>query len=156
MAVKGSTPGDQRTHRVRAFGDECTHGVDVTQPCTRDERVLQMLLGRVIVRERRGDAALRPSRRALLHLAFRDEDDPTTGTPNLKRGGQTRDTGPDDDRVGLDGPTGGRRPQRAHGPTPSVTGTLSISRVSPMFTATRRRASPAAGAGPRSGARTAT
>ena len=58
FAVKLGTPSEQFFNHAGAFGDECAHGFDVTQPIAGQERVLFVEGDAVVVTQCRGNASL--------------------------------------------------------------------------------------------------
>jgi hypothetical protein len=115
VAVEGGAEGDQLTQPVRALGAEDPYGVLVAEADARDEGVLQVVLGRVVRGERRGDAALRPPGRAGVDEHLRDEQD-AAGGGGVQRGGEPCDPGADHDDVGVERPAGegGEQPPSRH------------------------------------------
>ena len=86
------------------LGDEDPHRLRVAQPGARDEGVALVLGRRVVVGERRGDAALRPAGRALVDLRLGHDQDAVARRARVQRGGEPGDAGADDDDVGSSGP----------------------------------------------------
>ncbi len=151
--VEDRAGGHEAAHGVRSLGDEEPYGALVAQPGTRDQRVVQVLLGGVAVAERRGDPALCPAGGAVVEPGLGDHDRTAARGGAAQCGGQAGDAGADDHDVGVDGPAGGGGVQPyagtggacawgAHVCAPNSNGMLSISRVVPTFAATASTACP--------------
>lgn len=63
-----------RAYGVGALGDQGAHGLLVAEARTRDEGVVEVLLGGVALAERGGDAALGPAGRAVVEAGLGDDD----------------------------------------------------------------------------------
>ena len=86
--VKVSTERHERSDSLRPFRHQHPGNINVTQACARHERVVKMLIGGVIIGERRCDATLCPSCRSLLDAGFGDEQDTATGAACVQCRGQ--------------------------------------------------------------------
>lgn len=104
VGVEPRPEPDELAHPGRTLGDEHLDGQLVAQPDARDEGVVEVLLGRVLGGERRGDAALRPPGRAGRQLGLGDREDPVDVLAQSQRAGQSCDAGPDDEDVRTGGP----------------------------------------------------
>ena len=159
--------GDQVAHRRRTQGAQLVDRGRVAEAGTRDERVALVVGRGVPVGQRRGDAALGPPRRALVHRGLRDDEHAVAEPADVQGQGEPCHAGADHHDVGRGEPPRvgssdrgrddqalGRRAGTAH--LRNVTGVLSISRVWPTRVASSRRAAPSSGAGPREGSRSST
>lgn len=102
---------DEPAYRVGPLGDEQAHGVLVAESGAGDEGVVEVLLGRVALAERGGDAALRPPRRPVVEPRLGDDDRTQPGRRAAQGGGQTGDAAADHHDVGGLGPARGGRGQ---------------------------------------------
>ena len=156
IQVKVGTEANEIADAVGALGDERLHRIDIAQTGARDEGVVQMLLGGVVVRERRGDAALRPPGGSLLDATLRHKQDSAAGAAGMECGGESRHSRAHDDHIAACGPPGAGCEEGTHAPPPSSTGALSMSLVPSRYTATTNRPAPRWGASPSSWSVTAT
>ena len=152
VGVEARAERDEAAYGIGSLGHERVHGCGVAQTRPGDEGVDLVLGGRVVGRERSGDAALRPAGGALVDLGLGHDQHAVAGGAGVQRGGEPGDAGAHDDDVDLEGPAGGGRGEAPretdHAWPPIEMRMLSSSRVVPIRTARISRASPCSGGAP--------
>ena len=111
VLVEDRTPGDELADGVGPLVHQDPDRLAVTDPGTRDQGVLLVLLGSVTGAEGRGDPALGPLRRTRAEHVLGDHQDLVDLPVEAQRRGEAGDPGADDDDIGLGRPAGGRRRQ---------------------------------------------
>jgi hypothetical protein len=112
VAVELGAGPDQLPQAGRSLLDQYADRVRVTEADPGDLRV-ESVRGRGVERiQHRGDAALRPTRGALVDVDLGDDGDVESRLSEVQRGGQPRDTRPDHQDVGGFHPTRGRRGEK--------------------------------------------
>ncbi|GMA35155.1 hypothetical protein GCM10025876_13590 [Demequina litorisediminis] len=112
--VEVRAAGDEVPDPVRPLRHEGPHRLGRTQARARDERVLEVLLRRVLRVERRGDAALCPHRGAGAQDALGDDEHAVHFGAQFEGGRESSDPRADHEHVGGDGPTRCRRGKVTH------------------------------------------
>jgi hypothetical protein len=139
VQIEMRSQADEIAHALGTLGDQGCDGIDIAEPSARDEGVVAMLLGGVVVSKCRSNPPLGPACRALLDSTLGDEEDRPAGAPRMKSHHEPRNTRAHDDDVGSGGPTRRRGEEGDHEVIPTSTGTLSMRRVPSTTTARSRR-----------------
>ncbi len=169
VAVELGAQRHELAHPVGSLGHQDAHRLGVAQPDAGHERVVEVLLRRVLGVEGSGDAALGPLGRAGRQHGLGHQQHPVDPLAQPQGAGEAGDARADHDDVGAGGPAGlggteppGQRDGRdrhpaqtsaracgtsentssAPPPGPTSSGVLSISRVVPTRAATASSASP--------------
>ena len=148
----------QLAHRGRPLAHQRAHRGVVAHAGAGDDRVDEVLVGRVAGAERGGDAALRPPRRTGGEDVLGHEQHAQRRLPaDVQRRRQPGDARADDDDVGLDVPAGSgaasRRGTRRSRRSPISTDVVDQAGAYPTRAATSSRAGPWSGISPRSAPR---
>jgi hypothetical protein len=104
VGVEVGAGGHEPAYGVGALGDQDAHRLLVAQPRTRDQRVVQVLLGGVALAQRRRDTALRPAGGTVVETCLGDDDRPQARRLAAQGRGEAGDAGTDDHHVRGDGP----------------------------------------------------
>ena len=102
IAIEARAPVDELAHVADAVLDQHAHRRLVAQAVARRHRVLEVLLRRVVLADRSGNAALCISGIALGRIGLREDGDGAV-LGEIDRGAQPGDTAADDEEVARSG-----------------------------------------------------